>query len=148
MQIIVAFFLSLYSVFRRGGLTALESELHLEMSRISERNLGRDDRIISDHGREARFPYLDENVISYLKRLPLSVKADLTLPRGVGEKLLLRQVAKQFGLIQAASLPKRAMQFGSRIASAEGSVRLKGSADRVAGHIANRISRKNQKTVD
>ena len=39
-------------------------------------------RFLSDSGREARFPYLDEGVVSYLATLPLSSVADLTMPPG------------------------------------------------------------------
>ena len=31
-------------------------------------------RCIADHGREARFPFLDENVVSYLHSLPMNDK--------------------------------------------------------------------------
>ncbi|XP_071335772.1 asparagine synthetase domain-containing protein 1 [Trachinotus anak] len=107
--------------FKTSGHEGLIQELAMELGRISSRNLGRDDRVIGDHGKEARFPYLDEGVVSYLNSLPVWQKADLSLPRGVGEKLLLRLTAKQLGLGQSAVLPKRAMQFGSRIAKMEDS---------------------------
>lgn len=105
--------------FKTSGHEGLIQELAMELGRISSRNMGRDDRVIGDHGKEARFPYLDEDVVSYLNSLPVWEKADLSLPRGVGEKLLLRLAAKQLGLGPSAVLPKRAMQFGSRIAKME-----------------------------
>ncbi|XP_016375683.1 asparagine synthetase domain-containing protein 1-like [Sinocyclocheilus rhinocerous] len=105
--------------YKNSGLEGLVKELAMELGRISSRNLGRDDRIIGDHGKEARFPYLDEDVVSFLNGLPVSEKADLSLPRGVGEKLLLRLAAIELGLGLSALLPKRAMQFGSRIAKLE-----------------------------
>uniref|UniRef100_A0A8C8S1Y6 Asparagine synthetase domain-containing protein 1 n=1 Tax=Pelusios castaneus TaxID=367368 RepID=A0A8C8S1Y6_9SAUR len=105
--------------FKKYGLAGLNEELGMELGRISSRNLGRDDRIIGDHGKEARFPFLDEDVVSFLNSLPVSEKADLTLPRGIGEKLLLRLAAKELGLTASTVLPKRAMQFGSRIAKME-----------------------------
>ncbi|NWS38265.1 ASND1 protein, partial [Probosciger aterrimus] len=105
--------------FKKYGFEGLNEELEMELNRISSRNLGRDDRIIGDHGKEARFPFLDEDVVSFLNSLPILEKADLTLPRGIGEKLLLRLAAKEFGLTSSAILPKRAVQFGSRIAKLE-----------------------------
>ncbi|NXP05198.1 ASND1 protein, partial [Thinocorus orbignyianus] len=105
--------------FKKYGLERLNKELEMELDRISSRNLGRDDRIIGDHGKEARFPFLDEDVVSFLNSLPISEKADLTFPRGVGEKLLLRLAARELGLTASTVLPKRALQFGSRIAKLE-----------------------------
>ncbi|XP_051478921.1 asparagine synthetase domain-containing protein 1 [Apus apus] len=105
--------------FKKYGLEGLNKELEMELDRISSRNLGRDDRIIGDHGKEARFPFLDEEVVSFLNSLPISEKADLTLPRGIGEKLILRLAAKELGLAASTILPKRALQFGSRIAKLE-----------------------------
>ncbi|KAG2459369.1 ASND1 protein, partial [Polypterus senegalus] len=105
--------------FKSAGWTGLERELGMEMARISSRNLGRDDRIIGDHGKEARFPFLDEDVVSLLNSTPVQQKADLTLPRGLGEKLLLRLAARELGLGASSVLPKRAMQFGCRIAKME-----------------------------
>ena len=57
------------TTLRHKGWDALTQELNFEIARISERNLGRDDRIVSDHGRQSRLPYLDENVIEYVQRL-------------------------------------------------------------------------------
>ena len=38
--------------FQQDGWDGFLKEVQLDVSRISSRNLGRDDRIISDHGRE------------------------------------------------------------------------------------------------
>ena len=54
---------------RIGGSERLLRELRGEVLRLSERNLGRDDRVLSDSGREARAPFLDERVLRLL--LPL-----------------------------------------------------------------------------
>lgn len=105
--------------FQAHGLEGLNKEIEMELGRISSRNLGRDDRVIGDHGKEARFPFLDENVVSFLNSLPVWEKANLALSRGIGEKLILRLAAVELGLTTAALLPKRAMQFGSRIAKME-----------------------------
>lgn len=53
----------------KGGWEALDRELQYELWRIPQRNLGRDDRVISSHGKQCRMPYLDEDVINYLNFL-------------------------------------------------------------------------------
>lgn len=49
------------------------------------------------------------------------LQVDLSQPRGTGEKRLLREAAVLLGCHGAASLPKRAIQFGSRMARLAGS---------------------------
>ncbi|XP_050900978.1 uncharacterized protein LOC127107705 isoform X1 [Lathyrus oleraceus] len=102
--------------FRRGSWLGLHEEMKLDMQRIWKRNLGRDDRCIADNGKEARFPFLDEDVIRVLLDFPLWEVANLDQPSGTGDKKILREVAELLGLYEAAVLPKRAIQFGSRIA--------------------------------
>ncbi|XP_068656690.1 uncharacterized protein [Aristolochia californica] len=102
--------------FKQGSWKALEEEMRLDMQRIWKRNLGRDDRCISDQGKEARFPFLDEDVIRTILEIPLWEIADLNQPAGRGDKKILREVACLLGLEAAATMPKRAIQFGSRIA--------------------------------
>lgn len=102
--------------YRNGSWLGLNDEMKLDMQRIWKRNLGRDDRCIADNGKEARFPFLDEDVIRILLDVPLWEITDLDQPIGIGDKKILREVAHLLGLSEAASLPKRAIQFGSRIA--------------------------------
>ena len=101
--------------FQKHGEQGLLQELQLDQARLWERNLGRDDRICADHGKEARFPYLDVHVTNLLRSLPLEHVCDFSLPPGQGDKLILRLVAKRMGLDVASGLVKRAIQFGSRI---------------------------------
>jgi asparagine synthetase B (glutamine-hydrolysing) len=106
------------TAFRVGGGSweGLAAELREDTARLWRRNLGRDDRVLSSHGREARYPYLDEGVVALLAQLPLPLVTDPRLPHGVGDKRLLRGAAALLGLRECACLVKRAMHFGSRIA--------------------------------
>ncbi|KAJ2061406.1 hypothetical protein GGI17_003087 [Coemansia sp. S146] len=113
------------SAWDRGGAQELGQEIRLDVQRIATRNLGRDDRIVSDNSKEARYPFLAANVVRYLSAVPLHRKMDMRYPRGIGEKLLLRLLAHQLGLTQASMLAKRAIQFGARTAKMESS-RTKG----------------------
>ena len=109
----------------RGGLTALQAEMSLDLDRLWHRNMGRDDRAISVHGKEARFPFLDRAVQTWLReRVPDMDATDgaCTLyatneQRGMGDKRLLRRIALEcFDLGHAGTFEKRAIHFGTKIA--------------------------------
>ncbi|KAJ7943334.1 Asparagine synthetase domain-containing protein 1 [Quillaja saponaria] len=78
--------------YRHASWLGLHEEMKLDMQRIWRRNLGRDDRCIADNGKEARFPFLDEDVIRILLDIPLWEVADLDQPSGVGDKKILREI--------------------------------------------------------
>ena len=105
--------------FTRAGWPGLASELTRELVNISARNLGRDNRVVSDHGVAPRFPFLDEKFVNYLATVPINLKCDFRYERGIGEKLILRLLAHKMGLKLTSREPKRAVQFGSRIAKME-----------------------------
>jgi len=108
------------SAFNAGGWSSVIDELQLEIDRIPTRNLGRDDRVISSHGKETRHPFLSLTVVDFLAKLPVHLKMDPRLENGMGDKLLLRLAARKVGLAEASKRKKRAMQFGSHSARMEG----------------------------
>ncbi len=104
------------TTYLRGGITSLENELNLDLTRLWQRNLGRDDRVITDHGREAWFPFLDEDVVNFIQSSSLLELTNLQEPPGIGDKKVLRQAAKMLGIQLSSEFVKRAIQFGTRIA--------------------------------
>ncbi|KDR85200.1 hypothetical protein GALMADRAFT_233883 [Galerina marginata CBS 339.88] len=108
------------SVYKSGGWEAAIAELQQEIDRIPTRNLGRDDRVISAHGKETRHPFLSLSLVSFLASLPVHFKMDPRLELGVGDKMLLRLAARKLGLHEASCRKKRAMQFGSHSARMDG----------------------------
>ncbi|PVI00911.1 asparagine synthetase domain-containing protein 1 [Periconia macrospinosa] len=117
------------TAYSRRGYDGLLDELWLDFSRLGKRNLGRDDRVISDSGREVRFPYLDENFISLVLQLPVRSKCDFGQPETTTSddpfqflepgKRLLRVAAWFLGMKKVAAEKKRAIQFGARTAKME-----------------------------
>lgn len=113
--------------FQQRSFAGLIDEITLDVSRLGKRNLGRDDRIICHWGREARYPFLDEDFVAWTLRIPVWEKCGFGLPEsgapeGYGidpEKKALRLVALRLGMENVAREKKRAIQFGSRTAKME-----------------------------
>jgi len=133
------------SVYNKGGYEALRAELEMERERLWTRNLGRDDRVIASNGKDARFPFLDEDVVGFLQSLDVLDICDMERPRGEGEKLILRLIAKRIGVEKCSNLVKRAIQFGSRIAKCSDVDRF-GSSRKAQGHSRHRQSNTKQGT--
>ncbi|KAG6831260.1 hypothetical protein H0H92_011770 [Tricholoma furcatifolium] len=111
------------TAYNTGGWQAVIEEvpqLQLEIDRIPTRNLGRDDRVISSHGKETRHPFLSLTVLNFLANLPVHHKMDPRADVGLGDKMLLRLAAWKLGLTEASQRKKRAMQFGSHSARMDG----------------------------
>lgn len=125
------------AALKRSSWCGLMEILEEDWQNLPYRNLARDDRVVSDHGRQLRTPYLDENVVNFVRTLKpwekyvnntftfwcINYYFVRTYPsddlQGLGEKLLLRSLACHLGLRNAATLKKRALQFGSRIANSK-----------------------------
>ena len=117
------------TAFARRGYPGLIQELELDFSRLGKRNLGRDDRVISNSGKEVRFPFLDEDFIALVLRLPVTSKCDFGLEQVTDSedptqllepgKRALRLLAWHLGMKRVATEKKRAIQFGARTAKME-----------------------------
>lgn len=127
--------------FTRKGFQGLIDEIDLDVGRLGKRNLGRDDRVISNWGREVRFPFLDEEFVSYVTQTPVWERCGFGTSKAEpapnnklyqiaesldSEKKALRLLALKLGMVQTAQEKKRAIQFGSRTAKME-SGRSKGT---------------------
>ncbi|TKA80159.1 hypothetical protein B0A49_00765 [Cryomyces minteri] len=113
------------TAFARHSYAGLLAELALDVARLGKRNLGRDDRVIANWGREARFPYLDEEVVEWALEAPVWEKCGFGEEAVEGEgrlepgKKVLRLLARKLGMEGLAVEKKRAIQFGARTAKME-----------------------------
>lgn len=101
------------AAFERLGYASLIDELKLDVGRLGKRNLGRDDRAISNWGREVRFPFLDEDFMRWAMQLRVEDKCDFGHPEGLVEpaKRILRLLALELGMNEVAMEKKRAVSF-------------------------------------
>ena len=124
------------TAFSRRGFEGLVDELDVDFARIGQRNLGRDDRVISHWGREVRYPYLDEDFVDWALGLEVWEKCGFRKEDSVRSetnplhptKQALRLLALKLGIEKIASEKKRAIQFGARTANMDvGRGRTKGT---------------------
>ncbi len=107
------------TAFRRTGYPGLIEELKLDVDRLGKRNLGRDDRVISHWGREARFPYLDESLVKWAIECPIWEKCDFQTSISEETEMLdiepskkvLRLLAFELGMHSVAREKKRAVRL-------------------------------------
>lgn len=97
--------------FRRHSWEGMAREMDVDIHRLWIRNLGRDDRLISSHGRQCRMPFLDEHFIRTVRNMPLYCLAHPSEMDKLGDKKVLRVAARELlGLRISASYIKRAIQ--------------------------------------
>ena len=113
--------------FRNHGWQGLAEEIQLDVTRLWKRNFGRDDRLVSDHGKESRLPFMDEAVVDFALKTNLDALVNLEYPPGIGDKIILRNCLNRLGLKRTALRHKRALQFGSRLAKAANSSQFGGT---------------------
>ena len=107
------------TAYERGGYESVKDVLALEVARLWERNLMRDDRCVGGNGVELRFPFLDERVVQCVQNMDITDVVDFERPQGEGDKMVLRKLAEELGGKEGAGRIKRAMQFGTRIVKGE-----------------------------
>ncbi|KAK9878572.1 hypothetical protein WA026_022642 [Henosepilachna vigintioctopunctata] len=98
------------SAFKDDGWLGLHNILRKDWENLPFRNLGRDDRVASDHGRQLSTPYLDEDLVNFVQNLNCWERTYPSEDVGqeIGTKFLLRALAFNLGLTKAAVLKKRA----------------------------------------
>ena len=116
---------------RVQGVDGLRSEMVLDLSRLWKRNLGRDDRVLADHARDTRHPFLDEAIVDWVA----NANVESMISKNGSNKPVLRQLAREFlGMGTAANFRKRAIQFGTRLAQ-QTNIKCFGSHSRGSGTV-------------
>jgi asparagine synthetase B (glutamine-hydrolysing) len=115
------------TAYRRNGFTGLLDELEIDVGRLGKRNLGRDDRVISNWGKEARFPFLDEKLVKWALAAPVAEKCGFAEPppantdsvNGCADiepgKKVLRGLAWKLGMKKVAIEKKRAVRTSASL---------------------------------
>ncbi|GMS95614.1 hypothetical protein PENTCL1PPCAC_17789, partial [Pristionchus entomophagus] len=110
---------------RDGYSSGIAEECEVELRRLGVRNGGRDARVALVNGIEIKSPFLHDDLVEWANGLSMEDKADLSLPRGIGEKKIIRECLHSLNAPHQS--PKQAMQFGSGMVKMENGRNQKGS---------------------
>ncbi len=77
------------------------------------RDLYRDELVAKSQGISLRAPFLAAELVDYALRIPASYKLS-----DKGNKMIIREIARDLGLVEVASRKKRAVQYGSNVLKA------------------------------
>jgi asparagine synthase (glutamine-hydrolysing) len=97
-----------------GGGDRLRHELDAITVRLQDTNLQRADRVSMAHGLEARVPFLDLDLVRYVRRLPIEF---VQPAEGRSEKWLLREACR--GLLPPQIEQRKKMKFSDGAGSGE-----------------------------
>lgn len=89
-------------------------QMQLDWNRFPSRNLARDDRITSFHGVTVRKPYIEEHFCKLVKNI---TSLNPNFNGDMCEKIVLRTISFKLGFLINSYRPKRAIQFGAKIAN-------------------------------
>ena len=72
--------------------------------------MSRDDRAISENGKEVRYPFLNKNLVQKVRALDFRLLTDFYQEKGKGgDKILLRKLAAKLGLTETSTFSKKAI---------------------------------------
>ena len=119
---------STHDVAAAAAEVALRTELLKDTARLWRRNLGRDDRCVSDHGREARHPYVRTSWLMLHTVLVDRLYFTNNFIYIVDSFLVLFLLAQVFGRARSRTAQALALGIHLRLKAAGGRVRRQASA--------------------
>ncbi|KAI3404519.2 hypothetical protein KGF56_002711 [Candida oxycetoniae] len=119
---------AIFNTINPNNYRDLAKSLSHDIDVIHERNLGRDDRVMSCWGKELRYPFLDQDFVNWvISSIPPSLKFKYTMVKDKKgkdrispiRKYILRKLAEQLDMLWVSQELKRAIQFGAKSAKLE-----------------------------
>ena len=102
-----------YERYKHVPPEAVNQECRSGLLQMHDRDLYRDNVMASAQGISLRAPFLAPELVAYALRIPAAYK----LSAG-GDKAILRAIARDLGLTEAADRKKRAVQYGANVTKA------------------------------